>query len=90
MRGHAQYNPGCDIVCAGASAIAYALAGYLHNCGGHLLGWREERLDSGDLSLQCAGDEMVGEAYRMALIGLLQLEAAYPEHVRVKADLEGQ
>lgn len=89
MEGHAGYNPGNDVVCAGASAIAYALAGYLHNCGGHLWTIVREKLDSGDLELCCTGDEMVGEVYRMALIGLLQLEAAYPGHVRVEADLEG-
>ena len=89
MKGHAEYNPGNDVVCAGSSAIAFALAGYLHNCGGHLWGIDCEKLDSGDLELRCTGDEMVGEAYRMAVIGLLQLEAAYPGHVQVEADLEG-
>ena len=88
MTGHADYCPGNDIVCAGASAIAYALLGYLHNAGEHLGEMVEERVLPGDLRVDCLGDEMVGECYKMALIGFLQLEAAYPDYVDVAHDCE--
>ncbi len=88
MTGHADYCPGNDIVCAGASAIAYALLGYLHNAGEHLGEMVEERVLPGDLRVDCLGDEMVGECYKMALIGFLQLEAAYPDYVSVAHDCE--
>lgn len=84
MRGHAGFNPGNDIVCAGASAIAYALAGYLHNCGEHLDAMGRENLESGDLYLCCQGDACVAAAYEMAAIGLAQLAQRYPGHVTVE------
>lgn len=89
MTGHADYNPGNDVVCAGASAIAYTLLGYLHNAEGHLLEMQEETVESGNLLVRCLGDEMVAEAHKMALIGFLQLAERYPEHVSVRAECEG-
>lgn len=82
VSGHAQYSAGGeDIVCAAASGIVYALAGYLINeCEGAEIG----ALRSGYASLACGVD---GEgAMRMAYIGLLQLAITYPVSVSVRCD----
>lgn len=84
IQGHAGFSEhGNDIVCAGASAIAYTLLGYLANC--------EDVIDinyvdrSGDFSLVCKGDSIrVQTAFEMALIGFMQLEGTYPQCVRVE------
>lgn len=86
MRGHADYHPGNDIVCAGASAIVCALAGYLHNAQGHLYELLEERLEHGDACIRFRGDAAAGEAFKMALVGLLQLQESYPEHLSIRMD----
>lgn len=82
MQGHADYNPGNDIVCAGCSAVVYALAGWLENSVGRLNSAPIIRLESGDATIQAAGQ--VEEAFRQALCGLLGIEASHPEHVQVK------
>ena len=89
MTGHAEHNPGNDVVCAGASAIAYTLLGYLHNAGEHLEELGNVRVESGDLLVRCRGDEFVAETYKMALIGFLQLAERYPEYVSVRSECEG-
>jgi len=82
MHGHANYNPGNDIVCAGCSAICYALLGMLANLQDHI-----ESLDtieeSGNVEVLCVGDEMTKMAFTMAVVGILQIEKKYPNYVRV-------
>jgi len=89
MNGHAGYNPGNDIVCSAASAVAYALAGYLHNAEGHNAeGHIDEmygrHLERGDVLLHCHGDECVAAAFEMAYVGLAQIAQAYPDNVTVE------
>jgi uncharacterized protein YsxB (DUF464 family) len=83
LQGHAGYNPGNDIVCAGASAVVTALACWLQNSR-HWL--REEpvvKLLPGDVLLQARGGVEMMEAYRVATAGLQCLAASYPGHVQV-------
>lgn len=84
IQGHAGYSEnGNDIVCAGASAIAYTLLGYLNNCDDVIDLEYADR--SGDFSLVCSGDSVrVQTAFEMALIGFMQLESTYPQCVRVE------
>ena len=87
MNGHACYsNSGNDIVCAGASAIGYALLGYLENCDSVDDIDAVERSGELEIICKCEGDIKVRTAFDVAVIGFLQLEKAYPQNVRVEAD----
>ena len=83
IEGHAGYSDnGNDIVCAGASAIAYTLLGYLINLDINTLDYKDH---SGDFFVNCeTDDERVEIAFEMAKIGFLQLENTYPQCVRVR------
>ena len=81
MNGHADYDPGHDVVCAGCSAIVYALANYLRGVGAERL---EERLEPGEVRLEAVGDGAVAAAFQMAAVGLEEIARQYPEHVQVK------
>lgn len=72
--GHAT---GSVEVCAGVSAILYALAGYLINAPVkvHAL-----RLESGEALLDFEGG---GEAFQMAVIGLAQMGERFPGYLQV-------
>lgn len=78
VHGHAGYDDtGRDIVCAGVSAISYALLGYLHHAGCVVA---DAKTESGDLGIACWGGEA---AFDMAMIGYLQIERQYPRNVEV-------
>ena len=81
LRGHALYNPGCDIVCAAASALVCALAQYLLHAREHVEAVEGLRLESGRADVACVGDAFVSCAFEMAAQGLSQLAKAYPLHV---------
>ena len=80
VNGHAGYNPGNDIVCAGVSAIVTMLAGYLINRLDRTQLVKME-LDNGNADIQVTGDAV--EIFEMATIGLMQIEKAYPKNVKV-------
>ncbi len=85
VAGHAGYsNTGQDIVCAGVSAVVYALLGFLHN----ISDW-ENRLttavNSGEAVILWRGNcEEIDAAFRMTVIGLVQIAGAYPRYIRVE------
>lgn len=78
--GHAGYaKAGEDIVCAGVSAIGYALLGFLRNTTeAKGLSFLEE---SGNLVVSAQGGERVSAAFEMAYIGLAQIQRSYPQYV---------
>lgn len=83
ITGHAGYSAcGADVVCAGISAIGYALLGYLENCeeGDPDYAYMEE---SGALAIFSFPTERVDVAFEMALIGLMQIANQYPENVSI-------
>ena len=81
VQGHAGWSQhGNDIVCAGVSAISFALLGYLHNAGCDIA---EAQADSGNLRVECSGDNLVAGAFDMAMIGYLQIAKKYPQCVDV-------
>lgn len=81
IKGHAGYGrSGADIVCAGVSAVAFSLLGYLHNLPGVRVDAEEH---PGDLRIACGFGDNVREAYRLTAIGLSQISKTYPEHVQV-------
>lgn len=78
IAGHADYDSqGKDIVCAGVSAIAYSLMGYLDKHGG------EFEADSGEF--YCTAERLADTdvAFEVALIGLELIAESYPHHVEV-------
>jgi uncharacterized protein YsxB (DUF464 family) len=83
MEGHAGYNAGNDIVCAGCSALAYALLGWIANNAESVS--VDEASDREGLVTVCAsGDERFGAAFDTAVIGLSQIAKRYPDNVRVE------
>ena len=78
--GHAGFNPGNDIVCAGCSAIITMLAGYLINKfeQNQLL---KMELEHGDADIYVKGEAV--EIFEMAVIGLMQIEKVYPKNIKV-------
>jgi uncharacterized protein YsxB (DUF464 family) len=85
--GHAEFNPGNDIVCAAVSALAYTFAGAVQGYGdiGKL------RLESGDFvcTLDTNGREKADSdhasiVFDTILLGLKQIEATYPDNIRVE------
>ena len=79
MTGHAT---GSSAVCAACSAIVYTLLGWLENSPEHAhIG--SAQACSGAFSLDAAGDGQAGAVFDAALLGLMQIEAQYPELVRV-------
>lgn len=75
VRGHANYCDGNDIVCAGVSAIIQAFIGVMINSEVE----HEYSLQSGECEVIFA-DGLACEL-NMLIIGLLQIEKAYPENV---------
>lgn len=81
LTGHANYaEAGKDIVCAGCSAIVYALLGWLEN---HVddLAYSSTNVEPGDTWAYCEGGSDTAIAFEMAAIGLEQIANAYPDHM---------
>ena len=81
--GHAGYAEENDIVCAGVSAISYALYGFLLNSKEHVEKWYDVEDQVGKMRLLVKGDAYLIPAFHMAAIGFLQIEKEYPENVKV-------
>ena len=77
LRGHATGSPA---VCAAASAMVYALAGWLRH---YRAAEARVSLRPGDSWLLCRGDEAVDVAFQIILTGLAQLAFTYPDHLRL-------
>lgn len=76
--GHADFCPGRDIVCAGASALVCALAGALDALGAQGV---QRALCAGHAAIAADDRADVRAAFTVAVTGLRQLAAAYPGHV---------
>ena len=84
--GHADYDPGNDVVCAAVSALMYQLKGSVENL---LTGGKKiYRTEPGHYEVKYKApnkDEgyRASIIYNCAIIGLLQVEATYPSFVRM-------
>ena len=77
--GHAT---GSREVCAGVSAIFYALAGYLENAAmDRQLEVSVLRLEPGDAVIEFEADEQARAAWEMAALGLAQMAKSYPQYL---------
>ena len=81
VKGHADYAPGNDIVCAGVSALIGALVGYAkqNSACRHL----RCSMQPGEVFLSCRGG--LGAGFDMIVGGLAAIAASYPDHVRVQS-----
>ena len=83
VSGHARYSPkGQDIVCAGVSAIVYALIGWLENS------FEDTSFVSidekgGEVIISAQGDDNVATAFYMCAIGIENIANTYPAHVTI-------
>ena len=81
VNGHAGYaHKGQDIVCAGVSAIVYALIGWLEN-NSENANFASIDESGGEVIISCEGDDNVATAFYMAAIGIEQIQNTYPAHV---------
>ncbi len=83
LRGHAGYNPGNDVVCAGVSAIVFTLLGWIENNRDALARVQKLRYNAGEADILIAGDEQAQAVFEAAAIGLCQIEAAHPRYIKV-------
>ncbi len=81
LRGHATGSPA---VCAAASALVCALAGWLRSARADGL---ELKLQPGDARIVCRGGAEEEVAFGLVLLGLAQLGRDYPPYLALKADV---
>ena len=80
ITGHAGYAPaGSDIVCAGVSALSFALLGHLRQTGTAA----EAACRKGELTLRCDRYDETDVAFDMALTGYQLIAKTYPQYVEV-------
>jgi uncharacterized protein YsxB (DUF464 family) len=84
--GHADYNPGNDIVCAAVSAMMFQLKGAVEN----LLKGGVKKYDTvdGRFDIRYISDSqengfVASVIFNTVVIGMLQIQATYPGHVTV-------
>lgn len=79
LKGHATGSPE---VCAGLSAIVYALAGWIENNREHIHATPQTVVDlrPGDTCIFFHGDHVAAAAYQMAEIGIAQLAKSCAEY----------
>ena len=86
ITGHANYNPGNDVVCAGVSALGYALVGTLNNIKG-LKFVKNVVTDVIEVRIVPVDNRAirhtVNVVFETVLIGLKQIALGYPEHLKV-------
>lgn len=81
VSGHADYNPGNDIVCAACSVLAETLSRTLDTMGHP----HQEKFKSGFARIESSSKE--AEPYfKMAHIGYRALAESYPDHVQIIQD----
>lgn len=87
LKGHAGYNPGNDIVCAGISALAFALVGTLKNIE-DISFIRLQYQDGVTVEIEPFANEaeqaVIDAVFMTVLIGLKQIQKQYPENIQVK------
>ena len=80
--GHANFCDGNDIVCAGVSAIVQAFIGAVVNSDVNI-----EYLTEHGYCKAVVGKGASREL-RMLIIGIMQIEKAYPDNVRLTSNIE--
>lgn len=86
VQGHAEYNTGNDIVCAGISALAQALVGTLQNVDG--ISFKKKKVEPGNIELEIEPffdeyQKSIDSIFFTVYIGLSQIEKSYPKNIKV-------
>lgn len=79
--GHADYNPGNDIVCAAVSCLTYTLAKRLNQTGCNI---PSDVLKSGCASFSFTRNKRTREILKTVKCGLEGLSSEYPENVKLE------
>ena len=83
INGHAGYDDaGRDIVCAAVSSLGWALIGFLENSANDTSDYAH-LTDSGRLAISSVSAPDVDAAFKLTVIGLMQIAKKYPDFVRV-------
>jgi len=85
-KGHADYEPGNDIVCAAVSSLMFTLAGAVTNLSGG--GKKVIREGEGQMSIRYWPRDMEDSQnmkviWNTIIIGLLQIVKKYPKNVKL-------
>lgn len=83
LHGHADYNPGNDIVCAGISTLFYSFVNAIANIPDIIY---DTAVKSGDAMItinEIPEKTRVNQSFIMLLGGLLEIESKYPKHIRI-------
>lgn len=80
MDGHAT---GSDRVCAAASALACALAGWLEWYGAEASWEPELELGPGRSRIRCRDTEQAREGFEVVAVGMAMLAREHPDHVEI-------
>ena len=88
LEGHANYQPGTDIVCAGVSALTFALAQKAVDMEGEGKGAvAEKKLEPGNARITFLPNKEMNEEWNIALGTIVEgynlIAAIYPENVKV-------
>ena len=84
IRGHAGYaEHGKDIICAGVSAIVYALLGWIEQHEDELTELEDVIVEDGQVFIACAGNDNVNTAFQVAMTGLQMMAGAHPDYVYI-------
>lgn len=91
VKGHADYNPGNDIVCAGISTLSYTLLNYLRQAEKeHLVSDYSYTEEPGDIHMEFKGHWLFGREIGTAIdvfrTGMEMLESQYPDNIRVEVE----
>lgn len=81
LTGHANFNPGNDIVCSAVSMLAYSYIAFLKNHG-YSYGYDDNMYEMHIWALQ--HDEFIDGAYSLVAEGLELLADQYPENVHIQ------
>ena len=91
INGHAGYaEHGQDIVCAGVSAIAFALLGYLEECEDEVEELDGPIVECGSIYISCTGNQNIATAFHMAVCGLKQIADSYADYVDIQILPQGE
>ena len=86
ITGHAGFNPGNDPVCAGVSALGYALVNTLYNIEGieYVKNEVGEHIDIKFIPIQDPMKKIaVNIVFETILIGLKAIQKNYPDNVKI-------
>lgn len=85
LTGHAEYNPGNDVVCAGISALAFALAGELKRRKASFKRFdiREGVHVETEPFIHDVPQAGINAVYETCLTGLRQIEKKFPDHIQI-------